>query len=331
MGHAEYDMKMNRPIALVVGVASRDMTPDDPRGWRLGGAVTYASLTLARLGIEVRSLIGVDSAASRAAELADLEAAGAIVTRVELGSGPVFVNVETPAGRRQRCLSTADPIALTDLPRAWVSGFDALVLASVADELEDTWASLPSDESLVALSWQGLLRTLVAGHDVERRAPAPRPLLSRADLVVVSTDDLGSNARPGTVVPLVRPGATLVLTRGDRGGSAFTRPTDGGRSALRPYQAIPSDDVVDPTGAGDVLLAALVATAIDRARLGMASSWTDRLRFAAAAASLAVEAGGLRGVPELDAILRRMRRPPSLASRRPSATSSRTRGRPSQA
>src|SRR6185295_20414519 len=39
------------PMVLVVGAASRDITPDDPRGWRLGGAATYGSLLLARLGL----------------------------------------------------------------------------------------------------------------------------------------------------------------------------------------------------------------------------------------------------------------------------------------
>src|SRR5206468_5813665 len=139
------------------------------------------------------------------------------------------------------------------------------------------------------------------------------------------------SARPGDVLALVRPGATLVLTRADHGGSALSRPDDGGRSALRTYASIPPERVEDPTGAGDVFLAALIATALDGVRLGVPSAWSDRLRFAAAAASVSVEAAGVFGVPDLDAIRRRMTLAPSLASRRPSATSSRTSGRPSQA
>ena len=103
-------MPMVRPTALVVGAASRDLTIGDPRGWRLGGPATYASLMLGRLGVEVWALIGVDRDASTAIELAMLRSAGVLVTAVELETGPVFENIEAPGGRRQRCLSASTPI-----------------------------------------------------------------------------------------------------------------------------------------------------------------------------------------------------------------------------
>ena len=40
-----------------VGSASRDLTDDDPRGWRLGGGVTFAALTTARLGLRTAAVI----------------------------------------------------------------------------------------------------------------------------------------------------------------------------------------------------------------------------------------------------------------------------------
>jgi sugar/nucleoside kinase (ribokinase family) len=216
----------------------------------------------------------------------------------------VFENIETAAGRRQRCLSPADPISPGAIPTGWPSA-TAVVLAPVAGELGDDWVGMAAVDAFVALGWQGLLRTLAAGRDVERLAPAAGPLVTRADLVVVSDDDLGPAIRAGAVVPLIRPGATLVITHGDRGGSAFTRPREG-RSALRTYRAIPPGRVIDPTGAGDVFLAGLVATAIDADRLGVGSGWSERLRFAAAAASLVVEAPGLAGVPDLAAVRTRL-------------------------
>jgi sugar/nucleoside kinase (ribokinase family) len=181
----------------------------------------------------------------------------------------------------------------------------AVVLASVAGELGDDWAAALAADAFVAIGWQGLLRALVAGRAVEPRPPVAGPLLTRADLVVVSDDDLGPAIRPSAAVALTKPGATLVITRGERGGSAFSRPA-AGRSALRTYRAIPSRATVDPTGAGDVLLAALVATTIDPARLGVGTGWSERLRFAAAAASLVVEAPGLAGVPDLAAVRARL-------------------------
>ncbi len=49
---------------LHVGSASRDLTDDDPRGWRLGGGVTYAALTTARLGLRTAAVVGVDGVAA---------------------------------------------------------------------------------------------------------------------------------------------------------------------------------------------------------------------------------------------------------------------------
>jgi len=289
------------PLVLVVGAASRDLTGDDPRGWRLGGAATYASLSLARLGLRVRALIGVDAAAAEARELDVLMAAGVEVARAPLANGPVFENIELPGGRRQRCLSVADRIDPATLPPGWHDS-DALLLGPVAGELPPAWASIPA--SFVALGWQGLLRRLKAGSDVERVAPGPGPLLAAADLVGVSGDDVDRSVRLSELVDLIRPGATLVVTRGDRGGTELVsrRPA---RSTLRAYPAIPSNDVVDPTGAGDVFLATLLAATIDSDRLGVRDP-AGRLAFAAAAGSLAVERPGIDGVPTIDAIRRRV-------------------------
>ena len=290
-----------RPSVLVVGAASRDVTPDDPRGWRLGGAVTYCSLTLARFGLHVRALVGVDAAAAEADELAVLRDAGVAVKLAKLEHGPVFENLDGPAGRRQRCVSAADAIDPAVVPAEWRSN-DAVLLGPVAAELGPGWATVSAP--FVALGWQGLLRRLMPGSDVERLPPAPNPLLTLADLVGVSIDDVDPRMRLGELVDLVRPGAGLLVTRGDRGGTMLIsrRPA---RSILRAYPAIPSNGVVDATGAGDVFLAALMATAIDGARLGV-EDLGARLSFAAAAGSLAVEGRGIGGVPALEAVRRRV-------------------------
>ena len=313
-------------VVLVVGAASRDQTPADLRGWRLGGAVTYGSLTLARLGLQVRALIGVDDAAAAARELELLTDAGVAIVLAPLGSGPVFENVETPSGRRQVCLSASDQVPVTAIPRAWTQGNDAMFLAPVAAELPDAWADLAAGAREVALGWQGLLRDATAGADVRRIAPAPSRLLAAASLVGVSRDDLDPDVRPDSLPELLRllaSGATLIVTEAVDGGRVIVRAEDGSVAESR-YPAIPSDRTVDPTGAGDVFLASMLAARLDPA-LGSAT------QLAAAAASLVVEAPGLEGVPDLAAVRRRMTRPPSLASRRPSDVSNRASGRPSQA
>ncbi len=295
---------MTNPVArqtvLVVGAASRDLTETDPRGWRLGGAATYCSLTLARLGLRVRALIGVDAAAAEASELRFLRDAGVDIALARLGRGPVFENIEQAGGRRQRCLSIADAVETASLPASWRTS-DAVLFGPVAGELGPAWESVAS--AYVALGWQGLLRRLEAGMDVRRVPPAPHPLLAAADLVGVSIDDVEPGTRLGALVDLVRPGATLAVTRGDRGGTVLMRRRPA-RSALFAYPAIPSSRLVDATGAGDVFLATLLAATIDAARLDT-GTMAGRLTFAAAAGSLAVEAPGVLGVPTLDAVRRR--------------------------
>jgi hypothetical protein len=301
---------------LVVGAASRDVTTADPRGWQLGGAATYATLSLARFGVPVRALIGVDPAAAAADELDLLREAGAEVALAELEHGPVFENVEAPEGRTQLCLSTSDPMPVAALPRGWGEEAQAVLLVPVAGELSDAWAGVPTATAFVALGWQGLLRILEVGAVVQRRAPGPGPMIERADLVVVSEDDLVLDARGNDLAAWLRPAATLVVTDGEAGGRVAS-PLPGARGRLwRRYPAIPSDAVVDPTGAGDVFLAAMVAARIHPSVGGRQPGRASDIRLAAAAASLATEAPGLLGVPELPEVLRRMRR---RATRRPAA------------
>lgn len=314
----------DRPAVLVVGAASRDLVADDPRGWRLGGAVNYASLALARLGFDVRALVGADREAADAAELEALNAAGVAIAIADLASGPVFDNA------RHLLHSTSDRLPLTALPRRWTSGLDGLLLAPVADETGHEWAGLASEEHgpVVALGWQGLLRVLGAGELVRPRPPVATPVVRAAHLVVASREDVLTGTAPETLALLLRPGATLVWTEGVAGGLVLRGGEAGATGPARRYPAIPSERVVDPTGAGDVFLAAMLATMLQP---GLVDGLDDPTTFAAAAASLVVEGPGLEAVPDLAAVRRRAARAPSLASRRPSDDSSRGSGRPSQA
>jgi sugar/nucleoside kinase (ribokinase family) len=291
------------PVVLVVGSASRDVVDDDPRGWRPGGAVTYTSLALARLGLQVRALVGADREASGARELELLRAAGVRLAIAELASGPVFDNL------RHLLLETADRIPLTSLPRNWTSGFDALLVAPVADEVGPEWVTVSegSPSPVVGLGWQGLLRVLERGEVIRPRAPAASPLLSAAALVVVSEADVEGDVSAEAMHELLRPDATLVWTEAAAGGRLLAR-DPGSTVVARRYPAIPSDRIVDVTGAGDVFLAGMLAGCL-QPTLG------DPVTVAAAAASLTVEGPGLEGVPDLAAVRRRMTRPPSLASR----------------
>jgi sugar/nucleoside kinase (ribokinase family) len=297
-----------RPTVVVVGAASRDVDPAEPRGWRLGGAVSYGALLLARLGMRVGALVGLDRAARDAGEPATLCAAGVHVVVVELERGPVFENREAPAGRSQICHETCDRLPVAALPAAWRDA-PAFLFAPVAGEVGPEWAEAPAPGAAVGLGWQGLLRDLVAGQPIRRLAPWPGPLQARSDVAVVSRDDLPAlRAAQSAECLLSRAGQQLAMTAG-RSGGVFLRRTSGGSVEARRWLAVPARREVDATGAGDVFLAALVAArlALGPDRAGGPAS----LAFAAMAASLSVEDTGLRGVPDLATIRRRLHEVPA--------------------
>jgi sugar/nucleoside kinase (ribokinase family) len=295
------------PTVVVVGAAARDLVGDDPRGWRLGGGVSYSALTTARLGLPTGAIIGADAAAATSAEIDLLREAGVDVHIVRLENGPVFVNIERPEGRHQLSEGRSDPIPVDAVPEAW-RGARGWILAPVAAELPDAWADVPSADAFVALGWQGLLRELVPGEPTHHVAPHGDPIVSRADLVGLSRDDVAHDTALADVYALLHRGAWLAVTHGDQGGLIVhgRRADPVNELQLRHYPSIRSVHPVDPTGAGDVFLAALAAARIEPRLVGGRTAQGLDLLLAAAAASLVLEGPGLLGVPTRDAVRARM-------------------------
>src|SRR3954447_7042511 len=145
MGRPVYDRSGSTPAdeeivdtrtieVLHVGSASRDLTSDDPRGWRLGGGVTYAALTTAKLGLRTAAVVGVDHEASTAEELDAMRAAGVDILKVKLPEGPIFHNIETPKGRRQVSMAAGVPVEPVALPSSWMES-RSWSLVPVANEV----------------------------------------------------------------------------------------------------------------------------------------------------------------------------------------------------
>jgi sugar/nucleoside kinase (ribokinase family) len=287
---------------LLVGSASRDVTSEDPRGWRLGGAATYAGLALARLGMRPRVVLGVDPEAAVAEELEMLRDAGAELHLVRLEAGPVFENRNASGSRVQRCLEPGRPVPAV-VPAGWTDS-STWLFVPVADELPEAWALLPPPDAFVALGWQGLLRDLPRGGIVTRRPPARHPLLSRAGLVCVSREDVDPAMPIEDLATLLRPPATLVVTGSSEGGTIWEL-APGEVPRVRLYEAIPSPKVVDPTGTGDTFLAGLVAERLGHP-LGGSDARSLSGRLAAAVASLTVEGPGLSGVPDQASVMERL-------------------------
>jgi hypothetical protein len=248
--------------------------------------------------LRVGCLLGVDPPAAAADELLELEDAGVSLRLVELSHGPIFENLEAGGHRRQRWLSRSDPLPARALPAAWRRAAGWL-LVPVAGELGRDWEAVASAAVLgggrVGVGWQGLLRRLDDSGWVERVEPGPSPLLGSAGLVLASVDDVGREDKIEDLRRLA-PRATIVLTAGEDGGVAVR---DG---AMTRYRGLPAGNVVDPTGAGDVFLAALLTAWLLTGNLAT----TATLGFAAAAASCAVEGVGLAGVPSRARVAERL-------------------------
>ncbi len=293
------------PQVVVVGAASRDIVADDPRGWRLGGGATYSALTLARLGLRVGALVVADPSAAGSTEMDVVRAAGVDVRQVPGAAGPVFVNVETPTGRVQRSPQVSDPALPAALPASWRRS-PAWMLVPVAAEIGDEWAAVPPDDALVAVGWQGLVRILAAGATVRHRPPGPSAVVRRADLISVGSDDIDGTTTPAQLAALLHRDATLLITDGARGGTAYRVRARPDALSARPWSSIPTERYVDPVGAGDTFLAGVFAGWLEPSLVAGWAGPDPALRLGAACASLVLEGPGLHGVPHRDDALRRM-------------------------
>jgi 1D-myo-inositol 3-kinase len=246
----------------------------------------------------------MDEPAADATELGLLEAAGVSLRRVALEHGPVFENIEAGGHRRQRWLSESDAIAVSELPEEWRQA-GGLLLVPVAEEVGEEWAGAMRPGIAFGVGWQGMLREFADDAWVKKVDPRPSALTAAAGLVVVSIDDLGGGTGLESLRALA-PDAAIVLTAGEGGGVAL-----GSGKPCR-YRAVPAPAAVDPTGAGDVFLAALMTAWLATGEVATARA----LRFAAAAASCAVEGIGLAGVPTRDQVAARLRSvaPPGAAA-----------------
>ena len=210
---------MTRPgIEVVhVGSACRDVAPEDPRGWRIGGGVMYAALTTARLGLRTAAVVGVDAEAAGAAELSN---AGRRRGRDPAGppAGGPDLSQRRDAGRARPDLRPArGAVAVPTLPSAWMAA-PGWSIVPVAGEVRDDWADVIPRDAHVALAWQGFLRDLRAGERVRQLAPRGSPIIRRADLIGVSRHDVAPDVSLETLQRLVRPGADLLITEGEAGG-----------------------------------------------------------------------------------------------------------------
>ncbi|HEY7342193.1 MAG TPA: PfkB family carbohydrate kinase [Ktedonobacterales bacterium] len=275
-----------RPDFLAIGHITRDLLPDG--SWRLGGTVTYAALTAARLGMR--------AAIVTSAPLDVLAALDAVLPDIPLSVVPsaeatTFENIYVAQGRQQYLRGRAAPLTIASVPEAWRDA-PIVLLGPVAQEIDASVAGgFPN--SLVGATPQGWLRQWDADGAV-----APWPLASTEILLphlralILSREDVGESAdvifdQWARIVPLI------AITCSRDGAYVWK---NGVMSGL--FAGYPAHEV-DPTGAGDVFAAAFLC---ELQRTGAAAVAID---FANRVAACSVEAPGGEGIPTREMVAAR--------------------------
>ncbi len=233
---------MNAPDYLLIGHMTADITPD---GGRIrGGTVSYAAPVAKAFGHRVGLLT---SAAPEDALLRPLAAVADVALRVA-DATTTFENRYLPEGRVQHVHHRAAPLTPEWLPVGWLDA-PRVHLAPLINEVDPAFAAL-FDEAVVMLTPQGYMRRTDDTGRVHFRRWLDSDMLRAVDLLVLSREDIAP--APDLESAFAASVAHCIVTDGAKGGTYYHR---GDPHA---YDAIQVTET-DPTGAGDVFAAALLA------------------------------------------------------------------------
>lgn len=271
---------MNRPDYLVIGAVTKDIVP---QGYRPGGTVTYSAVTVQRLGLQA----GVVTRADPTMDFSLLTDKGIWVVSGPSAQTTTFENIYVGDCRTQYVRAVADSITPKDVPEAWRSA-PIVHLGPLAQEMDEAIVDL-FPKALIGVTPQGWMRqwdgTGKVSPKVWERAEF---LLPRADVLVISEEDIGDNLR--LIELYVRLARIVVVTNGWKGSTVYA---NGECRQLPPRSA----REVDPTGAGDVYAAAYLISLHEQGDPFVAA------RFANVVASFSVEAPGVDGIPTRQQVL----------------------------
>jgi sugar/nucleoside kinase (ribokinase family) len=278
---------MGAPDFLVIGHLAKDKTAE---GWRLGGTAAYASLTASKLGLRAAVLTSAASDLDPSLLLPDID-----VRLLPSKETTTFENIYGPEGRLQYVWARAGNIAASDVPREFLAAKVVLLGPLVGEVEEDAARCFP--RSLLAISTQGWLRTVLPGGRVEQISPRrwrPRLLLERCQALFASEEDLPPTEVEETLARWAAQVSLLAFTRGVGGARLWSE------GCWRQVPVIPAEEL-DPTGAGDVFAAAFLSRYVETN-----DAWQAAL-FAAAAASISLEAPGTAAIPSRRQVEERLR------------------------
>lgn len=285
-----------RPQFLVVGHTVQDITSEgDSPSWRLGGAASFASVLARNLGLRAAVLTSAAPDLPLDELLPDIE-----IRVVPSKRTTQMRNVYSEGSRSQFVPQRAAPLAVKHVPADWRQ-MSIVFLGPVIGEVDESLARL-FHGSLLGIGAQGWLRRVGRDSRVRPIMPADfhaHGMLRYARALFLSDEDIP----PGESPPALTYWSDLVqivaFTRGDGGADVCVR------GNWRHIDAFPAR-AVDPTGAGDVFAAAFLI------RLWESGDVWKATRFAACAASFAVEGEGITTIPNREQIEARLKEYPEI-------------------
>ena len=251
-----------QPHVVVAGSVSIDENRVGRlRFHKLGGVPVYAGLTYVREGLP--TTLVANAAASDVGMMGALAHAGLRMRWGASGRTTRFVNHSAGDRRQQQVPAVARPIDFSD----WADVAAAAAWVHLGplhpDDLgADVYAGLEQARIPVVLDLQGLVRGIRRGRVVPSASPLLSPALRSAAIVKSSEREqqVATDAFSAPIEVLMErfDVSEWVSTCGARGGCIRVR----GRSAVF-YPAHPVE-TIDPTGAGDVFLAAYTSARLGR-------------------------------------------------------------------
>lgn len=282
---------------LAIGTVTRDIATADPTAteYVLGGTVSFAAVTAARLGREpvVLTRAGDDIDLTALRDAADVHVLPSARTTT-------FANLYSSSGRVQYCYSPSLPIRAEDVPHRLRRPHIAL-LGPLVNEVQADVASIFGSETIVAAVPQGWMRR----WDGEGRVyPTPwrdmARILPHLDALILSIEDIDGDL--GHVDSFLEYVSLVVLTAYRDGSTVYRRKSDSVVEVV-PIPPRPAREV-DPTGAGDIFATAFLL------RLDETGDPIDAARYANITASFGVEGQGVNGVPGHETVLAYMAKHP---------------------
>jgi sugar/nucleoside kinase (ribokinase family) len=264
---------------LLIGHLTADIVKE---GRLLGGTVSYAAPVAHLFGHRVGLL---SSAAVGETLLEPLLDVTAVTLRMAQAT-TTFENIYTAGKRTQYVHSLAAPLTADMLPVGWLDT-PLVHLAPLVEEVDTSIASrFPN--ATVLLTPQGYLRRWDADGRVHFKRWLDKEVLAHIDIVIFSKADIA--AAPDLEYEFAQAAEHVIVTNGMYGGTYYHH------GVPVPYAPYPVEEV-EPTGAGDVFAAALLASL-----LKLHHNMPAALQVAARLAAISVTRLGTRATISADEV-----------------------------